>query len=237
MFTAIPTIEPIGYGTAFFQMGKNAIRSYTHALPESPLLSNHISAIKELSPAARRKQGNEEKARELLTSDNGAEISSNGKKLSREEQKEVERIKRIDREVKRREVAHRAVAGNYARGSISFEYVTGPDGKKYAAEGHITIDARPILNNPKASIRKAQAIRSAKLDSGDAALDRSVSAEVAKMEREARIKLKTERRTESDDAIKAGNSEETTDTTLSQDLILNYKNPFNPADSALYILA
>jgi hypothetical protein len=77
------------------------------------------------------------------------------------------------------------------QGEHSFEYVTEPDGKKYAAEGYTTIDARYILNNPEASIRKAQAIRSAKLDSGDAALDRSVSAKVAKMEREARMRLKT----------------------------------------------
>ncbi len=96
-------------------------------------------------------------------------------------------MRRINGEGKHRELAHRAVTGNYARGVISYEYETGPDGKKYAVEGHITIDARPILNNPEASIRKAQAIKSVKLD-------RSVSTEAEKMEREVRMELKIEKR-------------------------------------------
>ena len=217
MFTAIPTIEPIGQGTVFFQTGKNAIRGSTHALPKSSSLFDQKSDIIELSPTAIKKQENEKKARGLIKSDNDTEISANDRQLSQgeqEEQKEVEKIRRIDREVKRRELAHRAVAGNYVRGVVSFEYVTGPDGKKYAVEGHITIDAGPILNNPEASIRKAQAIKRAKLD-------RSVSAEVAKMEREARMDLKTEQRKESDDATKSNDAEETKNTTPPQDLILN----------------
>ena len=236
MSMAIPTI-PNARRTAFFPMEKDAIRSSTHALPESSLLSNHTSATFELSPTAKEKQKSEEKARGLLTSDNGTEISSNGRKLSQEEQKEVERIKRIDREVRRRELANRAVAGEYARGAVSFEYVTGPDGKKYAVEGHINIVVRSVPNNPKATIRKAQAIRNINLTSGSSPQGRSVSAEVARMEREARMELKTEQRKESDNVTKAGNAVETTDTTSSQDLILNYKNPFNPVESSLSILA
>ncbi len=148
--------------------------------------------------------------------------------------KKNRKIKRIDREVRRRELANRAVAGNYARGSVSFEYVTGPDGNKYAVEGHINIDVRSVPNNPKATIRKAQAIRNIKLASGNSPQGRSVSAEVARMEREARMELKTEQRKESDDVTKAV---ETTDSTPSQNLILNYKSPFNPVESSLYILA
>lgn len=236
MSMAIPSIHN-ARRTAFFPMEKDAIRSSTHALPEPPLLSNHTSATFELSPTAKEKQKSEEKARGLLTSDNGTEISSNGRKLSQEEQKEVERIKRIDREVRRRELANRAVAGEYARGAVSFEYVTGPDGKKYAVEGHINIAVRSVPNNPKATIRKAQAIRKINLTSGNSPQGRSVSAEVARMEREARMELKTEQRKESDNVTKAGNAVETTDTTPSQDLILNYKNPFNPVESSLSILA
>jgi len=236
MSMAIPTIQNVP-ATAFFPMEKAAIRSSTHALPEHPLLSNHTSATFEFSHTAREKQENEENTRELLTSDNGTEISSNSRKLSREEQKEVEKIKRLDREVKRREFANRAVAGDYARGGVAFEYVTGPDGKRYAVEGHINIDVHSVPNNPKATIRRAQAIRDLKLTSGNSLQGRSVSADVARMEREARMELKTEQRKESDGVTKAGDADETTDTTLSQDLILNYKNPFNPEESSLYILA
>lgn len=232
MSTVILTL-PNAQGATFFPMEKDELRNDTYALPESSF--NHIFAIIELTTTTQEKQDNEEKNRGLLTSDNETEISSNDRKLSREEQKEVEKIKRIDREVRRRELVHRAVAGDFARGSVSFKYVTGPDGNKYAVEGHNNIDVRPVPNNPEATIRKAQAIRNVKPASGNSSQDRSVSTKVAKMEHEARTELNAEQRKESDDVTKASNTEETIDTTLSQDLILNYKNPFNPVESVLYL--
>ena len=82
--------------------------------------------------------------------------------------------------------------------------MTGPDGKRYAEEGHINIDARPILNNPEATIRKARAIRSVELAPTNISPQaRTVSAEIAKIEREARMELKTEQRKVSDDVTKA----------------------------------
>ena len=65
---------------------------------------------------------------------NGTGKSTNDQKLSKEEQKEVKELERIDRQVKSRELTHRAVAGSYARESVYFDYVTRPDGKKYAEE-------------------------------------------------------------------------------------------------------
>ncbi len=192
MFTAISTIEPSGHGSAFFPTEKDANRGSTHTLPKSHLIFNQKSDIIEISPTAKEKlaQENEEK-------------STDGRNLSREEQKEVKELERIDRQVRSRELAHRAVAGNYARGSVYFDYVTGPDGKKYAEEGHINIDSRPIPNNPEATIRKAQAIRSVELSTTNASpQNRTVSAEISKIEREARTELKTEQRKVSDDTAK-----------------------------------
>ena len=182
MFTAIPTMEPSGHGSAFFPTEKDADRGSTYALPKFHSIFNQKSDIIELSPTAREKlaQENEEK-------------STNDQKLSKEEQKEVKELERIDRQVRSRELTHRAVAGSYARGSVSFDYVTGPDGKKYAKEGHINIDSRPVPNNPEATIRKARAIRSVELSTTNTSpQNRTVSAEIAKIEREARMELKTE---------------------------------------------
>lgn len=192
MYTAISTIEPSVHGRAFFPTEKDANKGSTHTLPKSHLIFNQKSDIIELSPTAKEKlaQENEEK-------------STNGQKLSKEEQKEVKALERTDRQVKSRELTHRAVAGNYASGNVYFDYVTGPDGKKYAEEGHINIDSRPIFNNPEATIRKARAIRSVEMASTNTSLqDRSVSAEIAKIEREARMELKTEQRKESDGIAK-----------------------------------
>ncbi len=192
MFSAISTIEPSVHGRAFSPKEKDAHRGSMSDLPESHSIFDQKSDLIELSPTAKEKlaQANEEK-------------STNDQKLSKEEQKEVKELERIDRQVKSRELTHRAVAGNYARGSVSFDYVTGPDGKKYAKEGHINIDARPVPNNPEATIRKARAIRSVELaPTNTLPQDRSVSAEIAKIEREARMELKTEHRKVTDDKAK-----------------------------------
>lgn len=184
MFTAISTIEPSGHGRAFFPKEKDANRGSTHDLPKSHPIFNQKSDIIELSPTAREKLAQENEAK-----------SANDPKLSEEEQKEVKELERTDRQVRSRELTHRAVAGSYARGSVSFDYVTGPDGKKYAKEGHINIDSRPVPNNPEATIRKARAIRSVELSTTNTSpQNRTVSAEIAKIEREARTELKTEHR-------------------------------------------
>ncbi len=192
MFSAISTIEPSVHGRAFSSKGKDAQRGSMYNLPESHPIFNQKSDLIELSPTAREKlaQENEEK-------------STNDQKLSKEEHKEVKELERIDRQVKSRELTHRAVAGSYARGSVSFDYVTGPDGKKYAKEGHINIDSRPVPNNPEATIRKARAIRSVELSTTNTSpQNRNVSAEIAKIEREARMELKTEQREVLDDIAK-----------------------------------
>ena len=206
MSNAITTILPTYRGTVFPPMEGHANRGATHASPKSPSLFNQKSDIIELSPTAKGKlaQENEEKSQKLRKPDNGTEKTTNDQKLSKEEQKEVKELGRIDRQVRRHELTHRAAAGSYARGSVYFDYVTGPDGKKYAVEGHINIDARPIPNNPEATIRKARAIRSVELSpTNTSPQDRSVSAEIGKIEREARMELKAEQRKVSDDVTKA----------------------------------
>ncbi len=207
MITAIPTFEPTEQRTAFFDTEKEPINGVMSALPKSSPLFSQKSDIIELSPTAIKKQENEEKARRPIKSDNDNKININGQQPSQEEQKEIEKIRKNSRNVKLRELVYRAVVGNYVRNTVSFEYETGPDGIKYAVAGHTTIDTRPIINNPEATIRKAQAIKKTKID-------RAVAVEVEKMEREAIMELKEEQRKESDDATKASNTENTIETAL-----------------------
>ncbi len=83
----------------FPQREKDANRGSMYDLPESHSIFNQKSDTIELSPTAKEKlaQENEEK-------------STNDQKLSKEEQKEVKELERIDRQVKSRELTHRAVA-------------------------------------------------------------------------------------------------------------------------------
>ncbi|MCP4269219.1 MAG: hypothetical protein GY777_27230 [Candidatus Brocadiaceae bacterium] len=206
MTTAVSTFEQNYHGTAFFHTEKGAAGGDTHDLHQPSFLFDQKSDIIELSPTALKKQENEEKAQGSKKADNDTKTNVDGRQPSPEEQKEIEKIRKNSRNVKRRELVYRAVVGNHVRGAASFQYETGPDGMKYAIAGHTAIDTRPIINNPEASIRKAQAIKRTKID-------QSVAVEVEKMEREARLALKEKQRKESVETTKADNTEDTIDTT------------------------
>lgn len=86
--------------------------------------------------------------------------------LTEEEQRIVEELKQTDREVRAHEQAHKSAAGPYA-GAISYETVTGPDGRQYAVGGEVPIDTSPIPNNPQATIQKMDIVIRAALAPAD----------------------------------------------------------------------
>jgi len=110
--------------------------------------------------------------------------------LTPEEEKQVEELKKRDREVRRHEQAHKAAAGKYAKGGPSFDYQTGPDGKRYAVGGEVQIDTSSVKGDPEATIRKARIIKSAALAPQDpSSQDRQIAATASRMEQEARQEL------------------------------------------------
>jgi hypothetical protein len=105
------------------------------------------------------------------------------------EQKQINQLAARDREVHAHEQAHAAVAGQYA-GTITYQFVRGPDGISYAVGGEVSIDSSPIPNNPEATLRKARQIQMAANAPADpSSQDRRVAAEAAQMENEARAEL------------------------------------------------
>jgi hypothetical protein len=120
-----------------------------------------------------------------------------GEELTEEEQKEVDELQGRDREVRQHEQAHMAAAGAYARGGPRYEYTTGPDNKRYATGGEVSIDTSSIPNDPEATIRKAQTVyRAAMAPAEPSGQDRQVASEAKKMEMEARQELAEKRREE-----------------------------------------
>ena len=83
--------------------------------------------------------------------------------LSKEEQQEVAKLKQRDAEVRAHEQAHIAAGGHYVRGGANYEYQTGPDGKRYAVGGEVSIDTSPVPDDPQATITKMQTVRRAAL--------------------------------------------------------------------------
>ena len=106
------------------------------------------------------------------------------------EQRKVKDLKMRDRQVRAHEQAHLSTAGSLAKGGVSFEYQTGPDGKRYAVGGEVSIDTTPVKGDPEATIQKAGRIRAAAMAPADpSAQDRIVAAEADTMAVKARLEL------------------------------------------------
>ena len=119
-----------------------------------------------------------------------AEASVDASELTDEQQAQVEELQESDRQVRAHERAHSAAAGQYAVGGASFEYQTGPDGKRYAIGGEVQIDTTPIAGDPEATIRKMQQVQAAAMAPADpSAQDRAVASRAAAAVRSARTEL------------------------------------------------
>lgn len=121
--------------------------------------------------------------------------------LSPEQQREVQQLQNRDREVKAHEAAHMAAAAGLVRGGMSFSYQTGPDGRRYAVGGEVSIDSSAVAGDPQATIEKARQIQAAALAPAEpSGQDRAVAASAARMAAEARVELIEQRRAEADES-------------------------------------
>lgn len=116
--------------------------------------------------------------------------------LSEEEQREVQRLKEIDRKVRQHEMAHLAAAAGIAVSGANFQYKRGPDGVNYAVGGDVTIDVSKE-SDPDATIEKARKISAAALAPADPSpQDRQVASKARAMEAEARVEQTQEQQKE-----------------------------------------
>ena len=117
--------------------------------------------------------------------------------LSGEEKRQLEALQARDREVRAHEAAHKAAAGSLAQGGARYEFQTGPDGRRYAVGGEVSIDSAPVPGDPQATLVKAQTIRrAANAPAQPSAQDRAVALQASHMEAEARQQLSQQERTE-----------------------------------------
>ena len=116
--------------------------------------------------------------------------------LTEEEQKEVEKLKKRDREVRQHEQAHIRAAGNLALGGPQYSYTTGPDGRRYVTDGSVSIDTSKEAE-PKENIRKGDRIVKAALAPAEPSpQDLEVAAKGRQMKLEALSELRTQRQEE-----------------------------------------
>lgn len=105
------------------------------------------------------------------------------------EQQEIKNLKLRDQEVRSHELAHAAVGGAYT-GAPNYSFSVGPDGKKYAVSGEVSVDLAPVEGNPSATIAKMQKVHAAALAPANPSIqDTRVAASAAKLIAQAQSEL------------------------------------------------
>ncbi len=131
-------------------------------------------------------------------SDGSSGKGRGGEELSEQEKRQVEKLKARDREVRAHEQAHARVGGPYA-GAPSYTFQQGPDGKRYAVGGEVSIDTS-AESTPEETARKMEVvIRAALAPAEPSSQDRRVAADA----RQKLIEAQAQSRQQKDDVPRA----------------------------------
>lgn len=123
--------------------------------------------------------------------------------LSPDEQREVRELRQRDMEVRAHEQAHVSAGGQFVTKAPSYDYDTGPDGRRYAVGGEVSIDTSPVPGDPAATMEKAQVVQRAALAPAEPSpQDQQVASEARRMEAQARGELLQENQREMSDSLK-----------------------------------
>lgn len=202
----IPSVNsPLGYA---FGPGN----SYSNT--SNPAVASGLPAAQDATTRQTTNAGSNEASGQNTQTSGDNRPSQNASRtsteLTEEQQHQVEQLKTTDREVRAHEAAHIAAAGGLARGGASFSYQTGPDGRRYAVGGEVSIDTSAVRGNPQATIQKAQTIRAAALaPANPSGPDRAVAAAAGQLEATARAELAASKN-EEQQAITQGHTEKET---------------------------
>lgn len=158
---------------------------------------------------ANPEQGSGEEANEARNSsanDEEPKQEADGEKSDAEqyaEEQQIQELRLRDQEVRAHEQAHASVGGPYT-GAPSYTFEVGPDGKKYAVEGEVSVDLSPIKGDPRATITKMQKVYNAALAPADPSIqDTRVANKAAQMIAQAQSDLATQA---SEEGIKKASS-------------------------------
>jgi hypothetical protein len=125
-----------------------------------------------------------------------AATSAFDKPRTPEQERAIQQLAARDAEVRAHEAAHAGAAGSLG-GRPSLEYVVGPDGKRYAVGGEVSVDTSPG-RTPEETIARARTIRAAATaPASPSAQDLAVAAAATRMESEAQAAIRERHQSES----------------------------------------
>lgn len=171
--------------TPAFLQGSALEKQFTHATDIS------LPETQRAIDSAQQPQLQEGKDLDNDNKQTSEELSEKPKnELAPEEQAKLDELQQRDTEVRAHEQAHLSAAGNIATSSASFTYTKGPDGKRYATGGEVSIDTSEVAGDPAATAAKADMIKRAALaPANPSAQDRSVAANAMSMKSQAQADL------------------------------------------------
>ncbi len=107
-------------------------------------------------------KGSEQEARHNHEHEGGSHDESHSEDITSQEAIEIKRLQQRDQEVRAHELAHASVGGA-TTGLPSYEFEIGPDGKKYAVAGEVSVDLAAVKGDPRATIAKMEKVHAAAL--------------------------------------------------------------------------
>lgn len=117
-------------------------------------------------------------------------VPNDSVELSPQASAQLAKLKARDTQVRAHEQAHMSAGGGLITGGPTYTYQEGPDGKRYAIGGEVSIDSSPVQGNPQATIAKAHQIQAAALAPADpSGQDESVASQAEAMAAQAEIEL------------------------------------------------
>ena len=130
-------------------------------------------------PADNEKQSQEKPSQNDDSMGQTSRHDAGESQLSEEDQSKVDKLEKRDVEVRAHEAAHIAAAGQYAVSGANFSYETGPDGKRYAVGGDVSISLSEE-QTPEATVAKMEVvIRAAMAPAQPSNQDHRVAAEAS----------------------------------------------------------
>lgn len=155
----------------------------------------YLSGERRQAGAAAQTYARPEKAEGAEKTESGSAKKSG--ELTAEQQTQISKLAVTDRKVRAHEMAHVAAGGELVQGAASFDYQTGPDGKRYAVGGEVSIDTSKG-RTAEETISKAEKIRAAALAPADPSpQDNRVAALATQMQMQAYQELSVQRSQES----------------------------------------
>lgn len=154
------------------------------------------------------------------TTTGGGNSSQASQQLTPDEQKQVQKLKERDRQVRQHEQAHMTAGAGLVTSGASFTYQKGPDGANYAIGGEVSISTSPG-RTPDETIQRARQIRAAALAPADpSGQDRAVAAQASQMEQQAQME-------------KSQSEQQPTNTTSGKDLGAYYSKIDSPKTAGI----